>query len=217
MSGAEAILVLGVISSVISIVDGAKQVYDAAANAEGLPEAFREITDRLPIVRNTLESADKHIRDNDVDESSCKAMKPVIERCGKKAEKLDELFKKVIPPGDASRAERYLKAVKTLGKGGKVETLMHGMLQDVQLLASNYGMKTVTTEQIEQITTALKDVSEIKASVPDSEFYDTAFTTNMLGDVHGTMNINNVERDQYLATGTAKMYNTTSMSFGKDD
>jgi len=54
MSGAEAILVLGVISSVISIVDGAKQAYDAAASAEGLPEAFREVAARLPIVRNTL-------------------------------------------------------------------------------------------------------------------------------------------------------------------
>jgi hypothetical protein len=40
MSGAGAILVLGVISSVISIVDGAKQEYAAAANTEGLPEAF---------------------------------------------------------------------------------------------------------------------------------------------------------------------------------
>jgi len=96
---------------------------------------------------------------------------------------------------------------------------MHGMLEDVQLLASDYGMNTVTTDQIEQIAKALKEISDIKPSVPDSEFHDTAYTTNMLGDVHGTQNINNVERDQYLAIGSAKMdiYNATSMSFGKKD
>ena len=50
MSGAEAIAILGVISSIISIVDGTKQVYDAATNAQGLLEAFREVDARLPIV-----------------------------------------------------------------------------------------------------------------------------------------------------------------------
>jgi hypothetical protein len=217
MSGAEAILVLGVVSSVIAVVDGAKQVYDAAANAEGLPEAFREVAERLPIVQNILASAEKHISDGDIDENSCKAMKPVIERCGKRAENLDKLFRKVIPPGDASRPERYLKAVRTLGKGGKVETLMMGMLEDTQLLASDYGLQAFTKDQIEQIAKALKEVSDIKISVPDSEFYDSTTTTNILGDVHGTQNINNVEGNQYLATGSAKQYNATTMSFGKDN
>jgi hypothetical protein len=50
MSGAEAILVLRVISSIISIIDGTKQVYDAAKNVQGLPGAFREVAARLLIV-----------------------------------------------------------------------------------------------------------------------------------------------------------------------
>ena len=57
MSGAETIAVLGFISSIISIVDGNKQAYDAAKNAQGLPEAFREVAGRLPTVRNILGSA----------------------------------------------------------------------------------------------------------------------------------------------------------------
>ena len=59
MSGGEAALVLGVISSVISIIDAIKQVYDAAANVQGLPEAFREVSARLLIVR-ILVAAQKH-------------------------------------------------------------------------------------------------------------------------------------------------------------
>jgi hypothetical protein len=49
---------------------------------------------------------------------------------------LDDLFNKVIPKENASRVERYFKAAKTLGKGGKVEGLMKGILEDIQLLAT---------------------------------------------------------------------------------
>jgi uncharacterized membrane protein len=66
MSGAEAIAVLGLISSIISIVDGTKKVYDAATNARGLPQAFREVADRLPIVKNILDSAKQHIEEGKV-------------------------------------------------------------------------------------------------------------------------------------------------------
>jgi len=106
MSGAEAILVLGVISSVIAIVDGTKKVYDAATNAEGLPKAFREVAGRLPIVRNILDSAKQYIDKGHIDEDSCKGVKYIVDACGKKAEKLDELFHKVIPAEGNSRAER---------------------------------------------------------------------------------------------------------------
>jgi hypothetical protein len=77
MSGAEAIIVLGVISSIIAIVDGTKKVYDAATNPQGLPAAFHEIANRLPIIRTILSSAEQHIRNKDVDESWCKGSKPL--------------------------------------------------------------------------------------------------------------------------------------------
>lgn len=41
---------LGLISSVIAIVDATKKVFDAASDAAGLPEAFREVSGRLPLV-----------------------------------------------------------------------------------------------------------------------------------------------------------------------
>jgi hypothetical protein len=72
MSDAEAIVVLGVISS-ISIVDGTKQIYDAATNAQGLPEAFRDVAGRLPIVRNILVLAKQNIDKGDVDKKFVQA------------------------------------------------------------------------------------------------------------------------------------------------
>jgi hypothetical protein len=213
MSGAEVIVVLGVISSIISIVDGTKQIYDAATNAQGLPEAFRDVAGRLPIVRNILGSAKQHIDKGDVNEDSCKGVKHVVEACEKKAKKLDELFHKAIPADGASDLKRYYKAVKAYGKGNEVENLMKGMLEDVQLLACEHGMKTATKAQQEQIAQAITEVSVIPSSVPEHVFQETGFTANNSGP--GTQNN---AQGEYIAQGSARQYNSAggTMNFGKD-
>lgn len=165
MSGAEAILVLGVISSIISIVDGIKQVYDAATDAQGLPKAFREVAARLPIVENILSAAKQHIEEGRVNEDSCKGVKPTIDACEKRARELDELFRKVIAVDGATDLKRYYKAVRAYGKGNEVEKLMKGILEDVQLLSCEHGMKTATKAQQEQIVQA---ITEVGLSMPRS-------------------------------------------------
>ena len=159
MSGAETIAILGIISSVIAIVDGTKQVYDAASNTNGLPEAFCEVAARSPLVRDILDSAKRHISKGDTHEESCKAAKNVVENCQSKAQSMEEIFKKVIPVDDASRSERYFLAVKSLGKGNRVETLMNGMLEDLQLLAINHGMVSETDTREKGLAKAIKEVA----------------------------------------------------------
>lgn len=209
MSGAEAIAVLAVISSIISIVDGTKQIYDAATNAEGLPEAFREVAGRLPIVTNILDASKQYIKEGDVNEDSCKGVKHVIEACQEKAKKLDDLFQKVIPGDSASRRQRYVSAVRTLGKGNEVEKLMKGILEDVQLLACERDMKIAKVQQ-EQIAKAIAEVSAVPPSVPENE---ASFTANYSGS--GTQYN---AQGEYIAQGSARQYNSAggSMHFGKD-
>ena len=161
MSGTEAIVVLGVISSIIAIIDGAKQVYDAATNAQGLPEAFREVAARLPIVTTILDSAKRHLEEGHIDERSCKSIKPVVDACESKAQKLHELFHKVMPASSASDLRRYYTAVKAYGRGNEVKNLMKGMLEDVQLLACEHNMKMATKAQQEQIAEAIVEVSAL--------------------------------------------------------
>jgi N-terminal domain on NACHT_NTPase and P-loop NTPases len=210
MSGAE---VLGVISSIISIVDGAKQVYDAARSAQGLPDAFREVAGRLPIVVDILGLAEQHIKNGDVDEDSCKGVKHVVMACREKAKKLDDLFHSAIPADGASDLKRYYKAVKAYGKGNEVENLMKGILEDVQLLACEHGMKTATEAQQEQISKAITEVSAIVLSVPEHVFQDTGFTANNSGP--GTQNN---AQGEYIAQGNSRQYNSSggTMNFGKD-
>jgi hypothetical protein len=206
-------VVLGVISAIISIVDGTKQAFDAAANTQGLPEAFREVAGRLPIVKNILGSAKQHIDKGDVNEDSCKGVKHIVKACEKKAKKLDELFHKAIPADGASDLERYYKAVKACGKGNEVENLMKGMLEDVQLLACEHGMQTATKAQQDQIVQAITELSAVAPSVPEHEYEETGFTANNYGP--GTQNN---AQGEYIAQGNARQYNSAggAMHFGKD-
>lgn len=167
MSGAEAVLAVGLISSIVAIVDGTKQVFEAAKKTHGLPDAFREVAGRLPIVWNILNSIKQYAEDGYIDEASCAGVKAVVDLCGEKAKTLEELFHKVIPEAGSSRKKRYLSAVKTLGKGSRVEVLMKGMLEDLQLLAFNHGIRTVSRTQTQEITRAISEVSAIPPSVPE--------------------------------------------------
>jgi hypothetical protein len=116
MSGAEASTVLGIISSIITVVDKTKTIFDAAKDAKGLPEAFREVAKRLPIAHNILTAAQERIEDEDVDNESCEGVEPVVKACKKKAMRLEDVFRKALPGADASVMEQYVKAVTILGK-----------------------------------------------------------------------------------------------------
>ena len=215
MSGAEAVAVLGLISSIISIVEGTKKIYDAATNARGLPEAFRVVADRLPIVENILGSTKQDIEKRKVNNDSCNGVKHTVEACEEKAKELKGLFDKVIPEDGASRLTRYYKAVKALGKGNEVEKLMRGMLVDVQLLACEHGMKIATPAQQDQIAEAIREVEAVSPSVPEQVFHEAGFTNTNSGS--GTQY--NAQGTQNNAKGAARQYMMSGngpISFGKD-
>lgn len=142
-------------------------------------------------------------------------MKGIIETCETKAKKLDDLFHKALPADGASDLTRYYKAVKACGKGNEVENLMKGMLEDVQLLASERGMKTATQAQQEQIVKAIEELLAVPPSVPEHIFQETSFTANNSGS--GTQT-NYHAQGEYIAQGEARQYNSAggAMNFGKD-
>ena len=212
MSGAEAVAILGIISSVISIVDGTKQVYDAASNTNGLPEAFREVATRLPMVHDILDSAKQNIMEGDTSKDSYKAAKNVVEGCQSKAQKLEKLFQKVIPADDASRAERYLLAVKTMGKGNRVETLMKRLLEDLQLLAIKQDMVTESGTREMELARAIKEVAALQPSLPEHATDEPAF----IATHSGSGAINQAQGYQFNNPGSGHVYHAQSMNFGSN-
>jgi hypothetical protein len=200
MSGAEFIAVAGVISSIIAIADGIRQVVDAVSEVEGLPKSFRQASNKLPLISDILE-ATKHNFEADNVSRVEKSVTLVVNDCQNKWKTLKNLFDKIIPEEKASRVERYYKAAKILGKGSEVESLMKGMLVDVQLLATiktvttasvEKVIKTMTAVQEEKIAKAITDVAAWPPSVPDDIFQD------------GTHANTNYGTGQYISQGGAE-------------
>ncbi|KAI2793112.1 hypothetical protein POX_b03160 [Penicillium oxalicum] len=198
MSGAEAI---GLISGVIAIIDATIKIYSAVSDVSGLPEAFRDTSTRLPLVRETLQSALQNLEMSDPEDSLYQAIKPVLDSCEQKASRLEEIFRTVIPSASASRMERYLRAVRTLGKGSLVESLMQGMLRDVQLLAHNRVMKLATDEQLGELARAEDEVSAIPPSLPPQCLRSISNSGPGIQNVNtggGTQNNNNRSGQQFI-------------------
>ena len=212
MSGAEATVVLGIISSIISIVDGTKQVYDAASNAEGLPSAFREVATRIPILPDILDLIEQHIKTEGADGENCKGAKAVVESCETKAKKLMKLFQAVMPADGSSRKERYLSAVKTLGRGSRVETLMKEMLVDVQHLATERGMASETGRQDNQLRKAIQEVAALPPSLSEYAADEPVFAASH----SGSGDIYQSQGNQFNNPGSGRIYHANSMTFGSN-
>jgi len=195
----EAGTVIGLISAVITILETTKKVYDAAKDAKGQPEAFRQVAARLPLVNEILQSAKE--RTQTLEESAREALKPILKSCKLKAENLEKIFQEVVRKDDDKWYDRYKKAISILGKGDTVEYLMEGILKDIQVFACERLMGTATDTQIKELEDAIKEMNEMPPSLPD-EARSVIQTHSGSGDNightgPGTMNIHKGSGDLY--------------------
>ncbi|KAI6908016.1 hypothetical protein KC318_g4546 [Hortaea werneckii] len=232
MSGAEVITVLGLISSVITIIEASRDVFDAASSADGLHEAFRTVSQNVPLVLNILrdckraqeqvekdynETCDEDLKRN-IEESS-KDVEPLIQACQERARQLQEIFQKVIPGENANWVERYRKAVRALGPGKKrkVEDLMKDILEKLQLLHTSRffksGNEKKTEDRSEELETAVAQLSELSSSLPENEGQYNHYGA-------GGMFIHPGEGTQhnYSQSGGSgnRQYNAGTLNIGKD-
>ena len=150
MSGLE---VIGAISAVISIIDASIKIYDSAQKDLKLSDTFHVVGRRLPIIRDTLETCKSHLQpiQDSLPADVCEALEKTLEGCDEKAGKLRQIFEKVLPGGNDGWEKRYIKVVKRLGQGNKVEELMVSITEDVQLVVNHHAVKSAKPEQMAEL------------------------------------------------------------------
>src|SRR6478609_3086250 len=99
MSGFE---IIGLISSIASIVEASIKIYKAAGNATGLPPSFRGVITRLPLIQDSLNLASDGLDRSVVADESYENLKSVLEACEARIVTLHDIFKTVIPPAEAT-------------------------------------------------------------------------------------------------------------------
>jgi len=154
MSGAE---VIGLISGIIAILDVSLKLFEGLDDPSGLPQSFRDVAARLPLVQDTLETARAGLAEEEDAPSagSRVALAKLLESCRDKAVALNKVLRAVMPAAGASHMERYLRALKTIPKADKVENLMEGILGDLLVLTGSNAVKAATRAQIERLVAAV--------------------------------------------------------------
>ena len=228
MSGAEAITIVGLISSIITIIETSKKLYDASHDAKGLHEAFRDVAQNIPLVLDILRDCQAIQQQVDKDretttdaahklelEESSAATKTVMADCHKKAKALESIFEKVMPGDGAKKRERYKKAAKSMkpGRAKKVVDLMASIMTKLQTLQTSRFFKDQLEKRDVDIKAELDKLSQLGPSLQEDEG-----TFRHSGS--GAQNVNTGKGSQYnynQSGKNSKMFNARTQNFGKMD
>ncbi|KAK6330774.1 hypothetical protein TWF718_002974 [Orbilia javanica] len=211
MSGAEFILVAGLISSLITIGHEIAGVVQAASRESKLPKVFRDAQPKLQLIRGILDATASALPQNEGSKVEAPAA-AIVRDCEKIWGKLKELFDKVTPEegSGASRIDRYRSAARSLGKGSKVEKLLEALMENVKLLATlkimTEGKQDViqANPNIEELEEEIEEVKDWKPSLGDDVFHGLPDTD------HNTTHISGSNNTVVQASGTNSRSNHIS-------
>jgi len=148
MSGAEALLVIGIIANVVQLVDFTSKIVgrvkDSAQDGHSIPKAFRNIQVTLPLLASTLSKTEDQIKAGKVDERTCKALRPVLEVCEAQMNELKAIFVQALPAEGASRWTRGWKAISSVGKDKKVDDIARS-LSELRSTLIHYHVTNLAT------------------------------------------------------------------------
>ncbi|KAI8309040.1 2-oxoglutarate dehydrogenase [Colletotrichum sp. SAR11_240] len=174
----------GLLSVAFGIVTTVENLYSRFKDNDNLPREFRDITKRLPVVRDTLKIVQQNI-DSITDDEARQTMTEVMKNCKNKADKLDDIFTAIASSDPQSTAERCREVFRSWGKGRKVVELAKGMMEDVKTLAMNRVVQASTEAQLQKLQEAITELSSIQPSISDDEsvsLHHTGFGDNVAGN-----------------------------------
>ncbi len=177
---------LSIIASTLAIVGAISTSYKTIKKISGLPDAFAEVGNQLPLVdrvllavRIRLESGPGPSKEEDA------AIVATLKECEDKFAKLAKIFealeKKV--PKDTGTASDTAKAGIPWGrvraayrsvlagvKANRAETLMQSILKSLDMLARCHVFEAATREDLKALADAIEKLSsEVPPSLEDSE------------------------------------------------
>jgi N-terminal domain on NACHT_NTPase and P-loop NTPases len=148
---AEAIATLGVVATILQIVDFGRKVLERLDEFEGTirdsPQSLNHIRTELPLLFDTLKETEKAIAAGAVKEDTARALVPIVQGCQKELESLYAIFEKALPKEGASRAKRSLKAFSSvLTYDSKIKKLSSSIHQYIQTLTFYHSAATWTVQ-----------------------------------------------------------------------
>jgi len=174
------------------------------AMSKASPESSNSRPSRSPWCSTPSGLAEQNIKANTVRQDGLKGAMTILERCKESALGVKDIFDKTIPPKDASKTERYKKAVGIKLKSNKVKEYMEEVVKSMELLAQN---------QVFQDAEVLKDIQEAIeqwSHIPNEE-QPPQFVHSGGGPLVAHTGTGNVE--SYSHSGSGHIYTAKRQTF----
>ncbi|KAK5994095.1 hypothetical protein PT974_07535 [Cladobotryum mycophilum] len=186
---------LGLIRNLVNTAQFIMETYEDIKDVDGLPEAFHEVNKKLLLVIETLRAANAHARENrSKDEAEAKVVTELLER------------------------RQSLHHFCVVGKSGKedfVETLITGVVEEMQTLTEQRVFKAATQAQIEALARDRDELAKVPPSLPESEYEEPRGSVSLVGD-HNHQN-NNFGGNQKNVNGNTYESGGGNMTFSRDE
>lgn len=187
MSGVE---VVGGISAVITIIDTCIRLYNNAQKDLKLSETFQAVARRLPILSETLKTCVSHLepRNHSLPKDVCEALEEILDHCEAKAHTLEKIYRKVITTQADGWEKRYIKYLRHLGTGNRVEELMKSITEDIQIVVNHKAVQWDEQEHSRKLDQIIQDLQSLEPSSAEDNAPSNSFTThggtqnNLIGD-----------------------------------
>jgi len=137
---AEALAVLGLVSSIVQLVDfGSRalaRLKQFQTDSHDLSDTLQSIKVRLPLILDSVKRTREQAENGFVTESTAQALTPIIDGCEQGVKKLDGVLAKILPPTGASSLQKWTMAMRSLSYDKQVQQLN-------SFLESNMGVLTL--------------------------------------------------------------------------
>ena len=146
---AEALVVVGIVANIVQLVDfGSKILHrltEFQSSVENVPESFRHIKAKLPLLLHTLQQTKEAIEAGSIRDDTKKVLLPAIEGCWEQIKSLDEVLLKTLPKSGDSWTKRSRKAIwMSLRYDSKVEKITAIVRDYIQTLTYHHATASST-------------------------------------------------------------------------
>lgn len=122
---AEAAAIIGLVASIASLINLTAKVIsrlrESTSKSSELPESFRSLLTRLPLLTATLQQIQSQAEDGRFSDDVAQALKAVVDDTSEQVSDIHVSLSKILPSDGASKFERALKALKGLAKEDKIK------------------------------------------------------------------------------------------------
>lgn len=184
--------IIGTISAIITLAETSIRIYDSAQRDINLSKTFEVVRRRLPVIIHTLATCKSNLelQGNSIPEDVCQALDKSLDVCEVKVLKLKGIFEKIIPGESDTRDQRYLKHLRRLGKGNKVEEIMLGLTEDVQLIVNHDVVSSADQHQNAELENIVREMKSIISFGSNENGSEMSFTSGGGAQT----NLNNINR-----------------------